>query len=114
MAIITVVMMAAMNLPLSVTTALGQALPCAGTAAGVFLLHIFVMDMLLVGTALTSQIPGRIARIAQRRATCPAQVFLATVQSFATEGQLVQMLGMNYFLRASPNQIWSHLASLIV
>ena len=30
---ITIVMMAAMNLCLSVTTALGQVLPCAGTAA---------------------------------------------------------------------------------
>ena len=91
-----IVMMAAMNLLPSVTTVDGQTLPCAGTAADVFRLHIFVMELLIVQTALMSQIPGQIVLIAQRRAAYPAQDFLATVHSFAMELQHVQMLGTNY------------------
>ena len=60
---------------------------------------------LLVQTALTSLILGQIAPIAQRRTVFPAQVFLETAQNFATDMQLVQMHGMNYFLTAIQNVI---------
>ena len=63
------------------------------------------MVMSIVQTALTNPTLGQIARIAQRRAACPAQVSLIIVQSFAMEIQLVQMLGMSYSLTASPKSL---------
>jgi predicted hotdog family 3-hydroxylacyl-ACP dehydratase len=101
MAGIMIAMMAAMSLPQHVTTADNQDLPCAGTAAGVWILNISVIEMpTIVGTALMNQTLGQIAHIAKKRAACPAQVYLATVQSFVTVGLLVQMLGTNYSLHA--------------
>ena len=98
MASIMIVTMAATNLPQHVTTATSQVLPCAGTAVGVLVLHIFVMEMpIIVGTALMNQTLGQIARIAQRRTPFPVQVFLEIVQSFVMHAQLVQIIGTNYF-----------------
>ena len=65
----------------------------------------YAEDMLIVLTALTSLILGQIAHIAQRRTAYPAQVFLGTVQSFAMDFQLVQMLGMNFSPLAITNFI---------
>ena len=63
--------------------------------------HISVIEMLIiVWTALMNQTLGQIARIAQRRAPCPAQVFLEIVQSFVMDGQLVRIIGTNYSLHA--------------
>ena len=94
---ITIAMMAAMKIPQHVTTAVSQVLPSAGTAAGVWILNISVIVMpTIVGTALMNQTLGQIARIAQRRAPCPAQVFLEIVQSFVMDGQLVRIIGTNY------------------
>ena len=103
MATFIIAMMAAMKFPLCVTTAIGQASPCAGTAAVALRLRVFAEDILCVVTALTSPILGQIAQSAQRRASCPAQVFLGTVQSFVMVMQLVQMLGMNYSLPVKPD-----------
>ena len=96
MAYVSNAMTAAMKLLPSVTTAPTQAAPYAGMVANAFRLHIFAMEVLTVLMAPTSLILGRIVLIAKQMIACPAQVFLATVQSFATEMQLVQMLGMNY------------------
>ena len=51
------------------------------------------MKLLIARMALMNQTLGRIATIAQRRAPCPAQVFLATVQKSVMERQLVQISG---------------------
>ena len=97
--------MAVMNFPLSVTIVAGQALPYAGTAAGVFQLSIFATKVLIVQMALTNPILGRIAIFAQTRAACPAQDFLIFVQSCVMDKLLVQMRGMNYSPPASPTLI---------
>ena len=100
-----VVMISAMSFPPHVTTVDGLALPCAGMAAIVLRLLGFVMVILIVVTALTNQILGQIATIAQRGVAYPAQVFLVTVESFAMESQHVQIGGMNYYQPASPKLI---------
>ena len=97
------VMMAAMKIPLPVTTATSQTVPCVGMEVSVLKLSVFVMVIQpVVQTALMNQIPGRNAHIAQRRATFPAQVFLIFVQSFVIERQLVQISGMNSSLPVIP------------
>ena len=98
-------MMAAMITPPSVTTATGQALPCAGTAVDALRYQNFVGVLVIAQTALTTLTLGQIAHIAQRRAACPAQVFLVTVQSFVTDGLHVQMLGMSCSQHAGPKLI---------
>ena len=101
MASITIAMMAAMKIPQHVTTAVSQVLPSAGTAAGVWMLNISVIEMLtIVGTALMNQTLGQIARIAQRRAPYTVQVFLEIVQSSVMDAQHVRMIGTNYSLHA--------------
>ena len=96
------VMMAAMILCPSVTTATGQALPCAGTAVDALRYQNFVGVLVIAQTALTTLTLGQIAHFAQRRAACPAQVFLEIVQSFVTDIPHVQMLGTNYSQHAGP------------
>ena len=80
-------MMAAMNIRLSVTTAPGQALPCAGTAAGVLGQRMLVLE--IREHALTDPMTQiqiiRIALFAQKRALCPAQVFLGIVRRCVTD-----------------------------
>ena len=51
------------------------------------------MDIFFAQTALMNRTLGLIATFAQRRAQCPAQVFLATVQKSAMEFQPVRILG---------------------
>ena len=97
--------MAATSLPPSVTTAVGQALPGAEMAVGVLRLSGVVMELFLARTALTNRTLGRIAPFAQRRAPCPAQVFLATVQNFAMDVLLVLIIGTNYSPPVSPKLI---------
>ena len=90
-------MMAAMNIRLSVTTAPVQALPCAGTAAFVLIRQKgLVTVMLSVLTALMNPILILVASFAQRRALYPAQVFLRTVQRYATANPLAQTGGMSF------------------
>ena len=77
-----IVMMAAKKILLFVTTVASQALPYAGTAAGVLQQSGLVMAIMTVSTDLMSQILIPDVRLAQKRALCPAQVFLEIAESF--------------------------------
>ena len=90
-------MITATKLRLSVTTATVQALPCAGTAAGVLIRQNgLVTVMWTVQTDLMNPILILVATFAQRRALCPAQVFLRTVQRYATASPHAQTNGMSF------------------
>ena len=92
-----------MNIRLSVTTAPGQALLCAGTVASVFKQSGLVTVVLLpVLTDLINLILIPIAHFAQKRALCPAQVFLGTVQRCVTAGPRAQTCGMSFFPLVHP------------
>ena len=91
-------MITAMNIRPSVTTALVQALPCAGMAACVLIRQkVLVTVMSTVPTALMNPILILVASFAQRRALYPAQVFLRTVQRCATASPHAQTNGMSFF-----------------
>ena len=90
-------MMAAMNIRLSVTTAHVQALPCAGMAAGVLGESRLVTVMAPVLTDPMNLILIPIALYAQKRALCPAQVFLGIVQRCVTDDPSAQTIGMSFF-----------------
>ena len=90
-------MISAMKFRLSVTTAPGRALPCAGTAACVLRKSGFVTILSTVLTALMNPILILVASFAQRRALYPVQVFLGTLQSYATAIARAQTIGMNFF-----------------
>ena len=93
-----IVMMAAMKIRLSVTTAPAQALPCAEMAASVFKQSGLVTVVLLpVLTDLINLIFIPIAYFAQKRALCPAQVFQGIVQRYVTAGPRAQTIGMSFF-----------------
>ena len=92
-----IAMISAMKIRLSVTTAPAQALPCAGMAAGVIRKNTLVTVMFTVLTAPMNLIFIPIAHFAQKRALCPAQVFLGIVQRCATAGPRAQTDGMSFF-----------------
>ena len=92
-----IAMISAMKIRLSVTTAPGQALPCAGTIVDVLIQLGLVTILSTVLTALMNPILILVASFAQRRALCPAQVFLRTVQSYATASPRAQTSGMSFF-----------------
>ena len=102
MAICNFAMVPAMKIRLSVTTAPSQALPCAGMAAGVLGQSRLAIVMLPVLTAPMNPILIPIALFAQKRALCPAQVFLGTVQRYATAGPRAQTAGMSFFPLVHP------------
>ena len=95
-------MISAMNIRLSVTTALFQALPCSAMAASVLTERWLVVVMSAVLTAPMNPILIPIALFAQIRALCPAQVFLGTVQRYATAGPRAQTAGMSFFPLVPP------------
>ena len=90
-------MISAMKIRLSVTTAPGQGLLCAAMAACVLAESGLVTVMSSVMTDLMNLIFIPIALFAQKRALCPAQVFLGTVQRCATAGPRAQTDGMSFF-----------------
>ena len=97
-----IAMITAMNIRLSVTTAPVQALLCAGTAVRVLRKHGRVTVLSTVLTAPMNPILIPIALFAQKKALCPAQVFLATVQRYAMAFQRAQTDGMSFFPLAHP------------
>ena len=91
------VMMVVMKIHLSVTTATAQALPCAGTAACVLGKVRLAGVLSPVLTDLMNPMFTPVATIAQRRALYPAQVFLGTVQRYATASPRAQTDGTSFF-----------------
>ena len=70
---------------------------CVGTAAPVLVHLAVVVVEFSAAMALMNQTHILIVTIARRRAICPAQVFLGTVESSVMAMQRVQINGMNCF-----------------
>ena len=90
-------MMEVTMIPPPVATALTvQTMQCAGTAAAVLIRYSDVSVEVNALMALMSLTHIHIVIIAQKRALCPAQVFLETVANSVMVFQPVRISGTNY------------------